>query len=192
MFCFVFQKGADSPPDPDKSFNEETRKLLKKLPNRCEDAGECSLLRVVASFPARAEFDKKEDWEGDEHPIASLDMEFVKKVTKKLSPLNILKNRESASNARASKRMRDADVVESFEKRKTMREEDSDASESSSGRSTGSQKRERDADDSESDDGREKKRKRKMLDVQVIRQELLDGRGSEARKGKGGRWSFRK
>lgn len=166
---------------------------MKKLPNRCEDAGECSLLRVVASFPARAEFDKKEHWEGGEHLIASLDMEFVKKMTKNISPLNILKNHERASNARASKRMRDTDVVvESFEKRrKTMEEEGSDASESSSGRSTASQKRERDADDSESDDGREKKRK--MLDVQVIRQELLDGVAtSEARKGKGGRWSFRK
>ena len=150
---------------------------MGKLPNRHDDAsaGECSLLRVVASFPARSEFVKKEHWKGDKHPIASLNMEFVKQVTKDLSPLNILENHEpvwNESNGRPPKRMRDSEVVNSIGKRRKAveKEEDSDASESSSVKSAGSQKRERDADDFESGDGREKKRK--MLDIQDTKQEL--------------------
>ena len=135
---------------------------MKNLPNRRDNAGECSLLRVVASFPARPEFAEEQHWEGDKHPIASLNMEFVKKMTKDKSPLNILENHERVwkSMGQAPKRMRDSEPVSSVGKRrKTMEAEDSDASESSSVKSAGSQKRERDTDDSESGDGREKKRK---------------------------------
>ncbi|KIL61574.1 hypothetical protein M378DRAFT_166683 [Amanita muscaria Koide BX008] len=167
---FRDKNGAEFSPESRKNINQDTRKLLGELPDRCDDAGECSLLRVVASFPARPEFAKRDHWKGDKHPIASLNMEFVKQVTKNLSPLNILKNHERDWSP-SSKRMRDSEVDNIVGKRrKTTVEEESDASESSSVKSAGSQKRERDADDSESGDGREKKRK--TLDVWDTKQEL--------------------
>jgi hypothetical protein len=142
---------------------------LKSLPDGCDDAGSYSLLRVIASFPARADVSNEKNWkENGDPPIATLNMELVKEVTKGLSPLNILEKREQAwmeSNDRVSKKRRGSDVAECGEKRRKMvkREEDSDASECSSRKSVDSQKRERDAGD-ENSDSREKRRK--TLDVQ--------------------------
>ncbi len=160
---------------------------MKSLPDGCDDAGSYGLLRVIATFPARADVSNWKNWkENGDHPIATLNMELVKEVTKDLSPLNILEKRERAwmeSNDRASKKRRGSDVVEcgkgGEKRRKTVkREEDSDASEYSSRKSVDIPKRERDCDD-ENGDGREKRRK--TLDVQDIKQKHDAAKGSKRR-----------
>ncbi|KAF8336739.1 hypothetical protein F5887DRAFT_986297 [Amanita rubescens] len=139
---FRNKNGKDNPPSG--NFNQKTLKLLEKLPNRCNrsDSGPYSLLRVVASSPARPEFGEKnnssENWQGGDphHPIATLKMKFIEQETEKWCRSNIRKNELHKSNGRDPKRMRDSDTTESnksVEKRRKMMEteQDSDASESS-------------------------------------------------------------
>ncbi|KAF9446423.1 hypothetical protein P691DRAFT_627847, partial [Macrolepiota fuliginosa MF-IS2] len=65
---------------------------LLSLPGRREDAGKFSLLRVVASFPAQTRMKRyiEQDPDEDDHPIATLNMNLVKKITRKLSPQDFL------------------------------------------------------------------------------------------------------
>ncbi len=72
-----------------------SRSLLD-LPNRRGDAGKYSLLRVVASFPARSRMQRyiERDPDQDQHPIATLNMQLVKQVTQKRSPHDFLQRQD--------------------------------------------------------------------------------------------------
>lgn len=82
-------------------------------------------MRAIASFPARADLgrciDKKDpgakmDLEDavDKHPIATLNMDLMKKVTKNMSPANFLESLEpSGKKVAGRKRKRASQVAES-------------------------------------------------------------------------------
>ncbi|KAG6814796.1 hypothetical protein H0H93_012217 [Arthromyces matolae] len=79
------------------------------LPHRRRDVGTYSLLRVVASFPAQPGLKRciEEDPDDQGHPIATLNMDLLKELTKKLSPVNFLDGLEKAtSGPTAAKRSR--------------------------------------------------------------------------------------
>ncbi|KAG5731312.1 hypothetical protein E4T56_gene8114 [Termitomyces sp. T112] len=74
----------------------KTLDSLSSLPHRRSDAGVYSLLRIVASFPAQPGLKRcfEEDPDDHHHPIASLNMNFLKLLTKRLSPVNFLDSLE--------------------------------------------------------------------------------------------------
>ncbi|KAF9263227.1 hypothetical protein L218DRAFT_844842, partial [Marasmius fiardii PR-910] len=82
------------------SLNTETSDLLDSLHSReTECAGEHSLLRVIASWPAQAELQRllstQRPLSGDPdqcdgHPIATLNPQKLTKLTHRLSPTDIL------------------------------------------------------------------------------------------------------
>lgn len=80
----------------DPGLVEGTLSRLDALPNRRVDAGKHSLLRVIASFPAKTNIKRclEEDPDVEGHPIASLNMNFIKQLTKKLSPVDFLERLE--------------------------------------------------------------------------------------------------
>jgi hypothetical protein len=53
-------------------------------------------LRVVASFPAQTNLKRclEEDPDDEGHPIAYLNMNFIKHLTKEISPVNFLESLE--------------------------------------------------------------------------------------------------
>ncbi len=85
---------------------EDTSRHLLGLPHRRTDAGRYSLLRVVASFPAETNLKRclPEDPDVDGHPIASLNMNFLKQVTKKLSPVDFLQGLEDPLQRKGKRR----------------------------------------------------------------------------------------
>lgn len=91
-----FKDGKQFAPATDPGLVEGTLSRLSALPNRHTDAGKYSLLRVVASFPARPNIKRclEEDPDDDGHPIASLNMNFLKQLTRKLSPVDFLERLE--------------------------------------------------------------------------------------------------
>ncbi|KAJ6487600.1 hypothetical protein C8R45DRAFT_791340, partial [Mycena sanguinolenta] len=86
---------------------EPVRKALLALPNRNPNLGKYSVLRVVASFPGipgvdlesctkkgvegreKATLEKMPHWD-DEHPLASLNMDYVATLTQHMSPLKYI------------------------------------------------------------------------------------------------------
>ncbi|KAF8635332.1 hypothetical protein AX15_000451 [Amanita polypyramis BW_CC] len=117
-YFFLNKEGNPFSPIAHPRLTEDTCHRLQALPNKCEDheAGTYSLLRVITSFPARADLgrciDEKdlesgldlEDTE-DGHPIAILNMELVKEVTKNLSPVNFLESLEPKKSGRNGKKL---------------------------------------------------------------------------------------
>jgi hypothetical protein len=88
---------------------EDTLQKLKALPNRRTDAGSCSLLRVVVSFPADVRLKRGIEEDQDDHPIASLNMGLIKQLTQKLSPSEFLQGLEAPiEKPRASKKRKRA------------------------------------------------------------------------------------
>lgn len=86
---------------------------LEALPHRRLDAGKYSLLRVVASFPAQTNLKRclEEDPDKEGHPIAYLNMNFIKRITRELSPVDFLEGLEKPqqkSQQSTSKRKRNA------------------------------------------------------------------------------------
>ncbi|KAJ7279679.1 hypothetical protein C8J57DRAFT_1303945 [Mycena rebaudengoi] len=68
---------------------------LSHLPDRIEDAGKYSLLRVIVSFPGETRLVRGESLEDmeyydDDHPIASLNMVHLGQVTKDMEPRGFL------------------------------------------------------------------------------------------------------
>ncbi|EDR02945.1 uncharacterized protein LACBIDRAFT_307850 [Laccaria bicolor S238N-H82] len=88
------KEGSRYSPTSHSTLVEETRSLLRALPHRRRsDAGKYSVLRVVASFPADTNLKRcveEDPDEDDGHPIASLNMNLVKQLTRKLSPVDFL------------------------------------------------------------------------------------------------------
>lgn len=76
----------------------DVRESLRKLPNKRGDAGEFSLLRVIASSPALSreqslvKGDPEKGRRARRHPIASLNMKLVEEIMRKLSPPDILQS----------------------------------------------------------------------------------------------------
>jgi hypothetical protein len=72
------------------------------------EAGKYSLLRVVASFPAQTRMNRYIEREPDQdgHPIATLNMDLVTKITENFSPSDILKNMRQMKEAQESSRNR--------------------------------------------------------------------------------------
>jgi hypothetical protein len=75
---------------------DTTISSLEALPHRRSDAGKYSLLRVVASFPAQTNLKRclEEDPDDEGHPIAYLNMNFIKRLTRELSPVDFLEGLE--------------------------------------------------------------------------------------------------
>ena len=92
----LFQDGKNFSPASHPNLVDETSQRLLALPNRRTDAGKYSLLRVVASFPADTNLKRcsEEDPDEDGHPIASLNMTLVKKITRRISPVDFLQGLE--------------------------------------------------------------------------------------------------
>ncbi|KAF9456088.1 hypothetical protein BDZ94DRAFT_1327205 [Collybia nuda] len=90
---FFFDKeGKQFSPLTEPGLVDSTLNRLNALPHRRVDTGKYSLLRVIASFPAKTNLKRclEEDPDNDGHPIASLNMNFIKRLTKKLSPVDFL------------------------------------------------------------------------------------------------------
>jgi hypothetical protein len=121
----IFQDGKPFSPSSYPNLVQDTQNLLDALPNRCDDAGRYGLLRAIASFPARADLgrciDKKDlsakinlEDAVDKHPIAVLNMELMKRITKNMSPANFLQSLEpSGKKVAGRKRKRASQVAES-------------------------------------------------------------------------------
>jgi hypothetical protein len=90
------KEGKQFSPAADPDLVDNTLNRLDALPFRRMDAGKHSLLRVIASFPAKANLKRclEEDPDVDGHPIASLNMNFIKQLTRKLSPIDFLEGLE--------------------------------------------------------------------------------------------------
>ncbi|KAF5378063.1 hypothetical protein D9615_007518 [Tricholomella constricta] len=101
---FIDKEGNHFSPTTHPSLVSTTLQHLLALPRRREaDAGKYSLLRVVASFPAQPGLKRcieEEDPDAKEgegrHPIASLNMKFIKHLTRALSPVDFLEGLEKA------------------------------------------------------------------------------------------------
>ncbi|KAF8169872.1 hypothetical protein K438DRAFT_1982996 [Mycena galopus ATCC 62051] len=77
-------------------------KRLLELPNRHPDVGTYSLLRVVASFPGETaltsghlrrkpeSLPSMPNWSDDIHPLASLDIGYLAKITQNMTPIKFL------------------------------------------------------------------------------------------------------
>lgn len=75
-------------------------------------------MRAIAAFPARADLGRCVDENlqdaVDKHPIATLNMELMKRVTKNMSPANFLESLEpSGKKVAGRKRKRASQVAES-------------------------------------------------------------------------------
>ena len=89
---------------------------MEALPNKCQDAGRFSLLRVVASFPANVELERLIDKDEDKHHIGILNIELVKQVTRDKCPEDFLENWKQEKMPENRKRKRDpqeSDVADS-------------------------------------------------------------------------------
>ncbi|KDR71862.1 hypothetical protein GALMADRAFT_281689 [Galerina marginata CBS 339.88] len=95
-FFFLDKDGKSFSPVSHPTLIDETNEHLLALPHRRSDAGKYSLLRVVASFPAATNLKRclEEDPDEDGHPIASLNMNLLKQITKRLSPIDFLQGLE--------------------------------------------------------------------------------------------------
>lgn len=104
------QNGQSFSPVTHPHLRDDTLNLLLNLPNRKEDgAGKYSLLRVVASFPAQTRMKRyiERDPDADHHPIAVLNMDLIKKVTRKLSPQDFLQLQESQDSFSSSRQAKE-------------------------------------------------------------------------------------
>lgn len=92
----IYQDGKQFSPASDPDIAENTIRCLGELPHRRSDAGKYSLLRVIASFPAQTNLKRclEEDPDNDGHPIAYLNMNFIKRLTRRLSPVDFLEGLE--------------------------------------------------------------------------------------------------
>ncbi|XP_006457031.1 hypothetical protein AGABI2DRAFT_122905 [Agaricus bisporus var. bisporus H97] len=90
---FLDKNGQPFLPASQPDIHNQISQLLLALPRKKTEAGKYSLLRVVASFPGQAKMKRciEKDPDQDGHPIATLNMELVNKITEKLSPSNILR-----------------------------------------------------------------------------------------------------
>ncbi|KAJ2918891.1 hypothetical protein MD484_g1487, partial [Candolleomyces efflorescens] len=72
------------------------------------DAGTCSVLRVITSFPADANIKRciEEDPDTEGHSIAILNIELLKQLTKKMSPVDLLQTLEERWRLGGKKRKR--------------------------------------------------------------------------------------
>ncbi|TFK68933.1 hypothetical protein BDN72DRAFT_768678 [Pluteus cervinus] len=90
---------------------------LQLLENRQEtSAGPYSLLRVVATFPARTNLKRMESEDQNQHPLASLDMEFIKRLTANITPTRYLERLQPLAKSmkgQRSKRKMTADPAPS-------------------------------------------------------------------------------
>ncbi|KAF5335766.1 hypothetical protein D9611_009667 [Ephemerocybe angulata] len=89
---YVDKEGNKFCPSSHPDLYDRTRDLLKALPNRRLDAGTCSVLRVIVSFPADTNLKRciNEDPDSEGHPIATLNMDLLKQLTRKMSPVDYL------------------------------------------------------------------------------------------------------
>ncbi|KAF9482872.1 hypothetical protein BDN70DRAFT_379948 [Pholiota conissans] len=89
---FIDKEGRQFSPASHPSLVEDTSQHLLALPHRRSDVGKYSLLRVVASFPADTKLKRclDEDPDADGHPIATLNMDLLKQITKRFSPVDFL------------------------------------------------------------------------------------------------------
>ncbi|KAF8057442.1 hypothetical protein FPV67DRAFT_1527494 [Lyophyllum atratum] len=96
---FIDKEGKPFAPATDPDLVSTALQCLGELPLRRAEAGKYSLLRVVASFPAQTGLKRciEEDPDGDGHPIAALNMKFVKQLTKGLSPVDFLEGLEKVA-----------------------------------------------------------------------------------------------
>ncbi|KAG5643748.1 hypothetical protein DXG03_009682 [Asterophora parasitica] len=96
---FLDKEGKPFSPTSDPDLVATTLQSLSMLPHRREDAGKYSLLRVVASFPAQTALKRciEEDLDTQGHPIACLNMKYIKQLTKGLSPVDFLDGLEKAT-----------------------------------------------------------------------------------------------
>ncbi|KAG6865084.1 hypothetical protein C0991_005228 [Blastosporella zonata] len=107
---YIDKEGNPFSPATEPDLVNETLSSLSGLPYRRTDAGTYSLLRVVASFPAHSELKRciEEDPDPQHHPIACLNMKFIKQLTRTLSPVDFLEGLEktAASGQTLAKRTR--------------------------------------------------------------------------------------
>ncbi|RDB22393.1 hypothetical protein Hypma_010467 [Hypsizygus marmoreus] len=96
---FLDKDGNPFSPTTEPDLVDKTLLHLRALPNSRSDAGTYSLLRVVASFPAQTNLKRciEEDPDTGGHPIASLNMKFIKQLTRNLSPVDFLDGVEKNS-----------------------------------------------------------------------------------------------
>ncbi|KAF8808854.1 hypothetical protein BYT27DRAFT_7285678 [Phlegmacium glaucopus] len=99
---FLDKDGKVYSPASHHNLVDETNRRLLALPHRRTDAGKYSLLRIVASFPAETKLSRSfgEDPDDEGHPVASLDMSLVKKVTAELSPTRFLQRLQDLSKGK--------------------------------------------------------------------------------------------
>ncbi|KAF5349975.1 hypothetical protein D9756_009205 [Leucocoprinus leucothites] len=113
---FLDKNGAPFSPVNHPGLREDIFQSLLALPNRRTDAGTYSLLRVVASFPAQTRMKRymEKDLDKAGHPIATFNMDLVKKVTQKLSPRAFLDGpgfQEALPSPKKEKRKRHEETV---------------------------------------------------------------------------------
>lgn len=117
----IYEDGKPFSPSTNPDLVTKTLENLETLPHRRTDAGKYSLLRVIASFPAQTNLKRciEEDRDEGGHPIACLNMKFIKQLTKKYSPINLLDGLEKKDVGRMTvvKRTREASRAASGRKR---------------------------------------------------------------------------
>ncbi|GLB43053.1 putative expressed protein [Lyophyllum shimeji] len=98
---FIDKEGKPFSPTTDPDLVNATLEHLGNLPHRRADAGKYSLLRVVASFPAQPGLKRcsEEDPDDEGHPIAALNMRFIKQLTRALSPVDFLEGLERTATS---------------------------------------------------------------------------------------------
>ncbi|KAG6827376.1 hypothetical protein H0H92_012050 [Tricholoma furcatifolium] len=89
---FIDKEGNPFSPSTDPNLVANTLASLESLPQRRDDAGTYSLLRVVATFPAEPGLKRciEEDPDSQHHPIGYLNMKSMEQLTRKLSPTDLL------------------------------------------------------------------------------------------------------
>ncbi|KAJ7137643.1 hypothetical protein C8R46DRAFT_1014362 [Mycena filopes] len=89
---WIQKNGKAHAPKGHKGLPKQTLTSLERLPRRLDHAGEQSVLRVIAAFPAPAALERAAPWtkgtlkDVGDHPLASLDRAFLAQATHDLYP----------------------------------------------------------------------------------------------------------
>jgi len=105
---------------------QQTRAGLTSLPNPCQTGGSYTVLRVLASFPADVGIERLKGGECP-HPLATLNFEYLKSLTKDMPPKNYLtRAAQHIRRMRKENSTSEQDEVPRKNKRKTKADESGD------------------------------------------------------------------
>jgi hypothetical protein len=86
-FLSVKRKGSHSPTCSNPAMRKQLEEAIKNFGDGTMKAGRCGLLRVVISHPTLPVTDKLEDAAGENHPVATVPLQYLFKADSEMGQL---------------------------------------------------------------------------------------------------------